>query len=293
MTTVEQFAWIGLGTMGAPMVRNASNKGFSITAYNRTKKSVDVGISKTATTVEDAVTGADVVCLMVSDGAAVENVLFGSSAAVKYMKPGSVVVNISTIGVDEAKEFALRLANLGFEWMDAPVSGSVGPASNGTLVFLVGGAEATYRRLEPFFLSMGKTAFHLGPVGSGASMKLLVNAYLGAIVEAASECMAVADKAGLGRTKLLEVLQQTATWAPILAAKTPMWERDDYPQAFALKHMAKDLGLMNQFSRTISASTPVLGSASQVYLAALANDLAEFDMSGVFRETARLAGTPQ
>jgi 3-hydroxyisobutyrate dehydrogenase len=290
---VEQFAWIGLGNMGVPMVRNASKKGFAITAYNRTNKSLDLGDCKTVASAEDAVTGADVVCLMVSDGAAVEDILFGSSEVAKYLKPGAVVVNMSTIGIDATKAYALRLADLGFEWMDAPVSGSVGPASDGTLVFLVGGAEATYRQLEPFFLSMGKTAFYLGPVSSGASMKLLVNAYLGAIVEAASECMAVADKAGLGRTKWLEVLQQTATWAPILTAKSPMWERDDYPQAFALKHMAKDLGLMNDFSRTISASTPVLGSASQVYLAALANDLAEFDMSGVFREAARLAGALQ
>ena len=287
---MEKIAWIGLGTMGVPMARNAAEKGFHVTAYNRTPKSPDVGGAKVADSVAATVEGATVVCIMVSDGAAVEDVLFGSGNVAAQVDRGTVVVNMSTIGVEETKNFALRLADLGLEWVDAPVSGSVGPARDGTLVFMVGGMESTYERLKPLFLAMGREAFYLGPVSSGAGMKLLVNAYLGTVVEAVSECMAIADKSGLDRMKYLEVLKQTGMWAPILAAKTPMWRDNEFPQSFALKHMAKDMGLTSQFARSISAATPTLSNTLQVYLSALANDLAEQDMAGVFRETSRLAG---
>lgn len=273
------------------MARNAAEQGFPITAYNRSNRETDLGQVTLVGTVEEAVRDADVVCVMVSDGPAVKDVLLGSGNAVEYMREGAKVINMSTIGVTETRDLALALTNLGYEWMDAPVSGSVGPARDGTLVFLVGGLEATYERMRPFFLSMGKEAFHLGPVGSGAGMKLLVNAFLGATVEAVSECMAVADKAGLDAVRYLDVLSTTGMWSPLLAGKSSLWKKDEYPQSFALKHMAKDLSLMSQFGTSVSAATPTLGSVTQVYLAALAGDLAELDMSGVFRETTRMAGS--
>lgn len=287
---MEKIAWIGLGTMGTPMARNASKNGFQIVAYNRTTREVPLDDVPVTNSIQEAVSDADVICIMVSDGPAVHDILFGSGNAVEYMKQNAVVVNMSTIGVEETRNFALQLNNHGLEWMDAPVSGSRGPAEEGSLVFLVGGLESTYTRLRPFFLTMGKEAFYLGPVSSGAAMKLLVNAYLGATVEAVSECMAIANKAGLDAMRYLDVLKLTSMWSGVLAGKSGMWEKDEYPQAFALKHMTKDLGLMNDFSRSLSAGTPTLSTVTQLYLSGVANDLAEHDMASVFRVASLLAG---
>lgn len=286
-----KIGWIGLGNMGAPMAKNAANAGFTVIAFNRTPKALDIGNGTLAKTIEETVSDVDVVAVMVSDGAAVEAVLFGEDGVMAYAKPGTLVINFSTIGVDETMDIALQVVNAGLEWMDAPVSGSVGPAINGQLVILAGGSEGSYQRVKPFFDSMAKSSFYLGVLGSGAGMKLLVNAYLGAVVETATECLAMSDKAGFGRGKLLDVLRETAVWSPVLGAKEDMWNDRTYPQAFAMKHMAKDLGLMMSYARTMSASMPTLGSVLQMYLSALANDMAELDMAGILEEAIHHTGT--
>ncbi len=276
--------------MGVPMVKNLAAKGYQVAAYNRTKRSEDVGQAVLASSMAEAVDGADVVIVMVSDGPAVRSVLFGENGVVAYAKPGTLIVNMSTIGVQETKQLALELTDLGLELMDAPVSGSVGPAREGTLVVLAGGSSGAFERMKPLFLTMAKSAHHLGPVGSGAAMKLLVNAMLGITVAAASECMAAAEKAGLGQRQFLEVLSETAMWSPILAAKRSLWLEDEYSPAFALKHMTKDLGLMSEYATQLSAGLPNLAATLTTYLEAQANGLAELDMASVYRHIARLVG---
>lgn len=290
MSDLKKVAWIGLGNMGLPMSRNLAQRGYPVTVYNRSAKDAYVGDCSLASSLEEAVSGAEIVIVMVSDGVAVETVLFGENPAVQWMDRGTLVVNMSTIGVQETKDIALQLADRGIEWMDAPVSGSVGPAENGTLVVLAGGSEHAFRTMQPLFEAMGKSAHHVGDIGSGAAMKLLVNAYLGTVVEGVSECMAVAERAGIGKSKFLQVLSETGMWSPILAAKEKAWMTDDYPAAFALKHMTKDMGLMAQFGMQMSASMPTLLSVLNVYLAAQANDLAELDMSAVFKQVNQSVG---
>ena len=288
---MEKIAWIGLGNMGVPMVKNLSRQGIAVTAYNRTQKQADAGNARTTVGVDEAVRGADVLFVMVSDGEAVRNVLFGVDGAVPHLEKGTAVVNMSTIGVDESKQLALDLAEHGVEFMDAPVIGSVQPARSAELVVLAGGSEATFKKLEPLLLTMSRSALYLGPVGSGAAMKLLVNAYLGSVVETAAECMALGEKSGLGKGAFLEVLSETGMWSPILGAKQGMWQTGDYQAAFALKHMTKDLGLMTRYATQLSASVPSLFAVFSAYLAALGNDLAELDMAAVYQQAARTAGT--
>ncbi|MCF8563484.1 NAD(P)-dependent oxidoreductase [Alicyclobacillus tolerans] len=281
---------MGLGSMGALMAQNVANGGFSVTAYNRTRREVDLGPGSVVDSVAEAVAGADAVFVMVSDGAAVRHVLFGPDQAADSLKKGAVVVNMSTIGVEETRQIALELANLGVDFVDAPVSGSVGPAKTGDLVILAGGSEATVNQLRPVFLTMGKTLFHLGPISSGAAMKLVVNSYLGLTLQTASECMALADKSGLGRERFLEVLQKTGMWSPVVGAKKAMWLSDEYPAAFALKHMTKDLSLTSAFATTLSVGTPAILTALATFLAAQAQGLADEDMAAVAQHIARMAG---
>lgn len=285
-----QIGWIGLGAMGAPMAARVAQAGFEVRAYNRTPKPVDLGPGRVVDRLADAFDGADVLCLMVSDAAAVRSVLEEGGAAERLAR-GAVIVNFSTIGVAETQAFAMSMAGHGVEWIDAPVSGSVQPAREGKLVVMAGGSEAAFRRVEPVLGAVAKAVHHLGPVGSGSAMKLLVNAYLATVITGVSECLAVADKIGLGRGRLLEVLSETSTWSPVLAAKRPLWENDDFPASFALKHMAKDLGLVQDLSGAWMASMPLASAAYQQILAACAHGLAEADMAAVFRQLAETVGS--
>lgn len=272
------------------MVKNLADAGFPVVAYNRTERKCQVGSATVTASLEDAVQTASVVFVMVSDGSAVRDVLFGENAATRFMERGTLIVNMSTIGVDETKQLGLELANLQLELMDAPVSGSVGAAVNKGLVVLAGGSESAFRKVEPLFTAMSKAAYHLGPQSSGAAMKLFVNAYLGMIVAAASECMAVADKAGLGREAFLKVLADTGMWAPILAGKQPLWVNDEFDPAFSLKHMTKDLGLMATYGTQLSAAMPNMLTTLSTYLQAQAGGLAEYDMAAVAQHTRQLVG---
>jgi 3-hydroxyisobutyrate dehydrogenase-like beta-hydroxyacid dehydrogenase len=287
---MDKIAWIGLGTMGIPMAKNLAAAGFSVTAYNRTAKDMDVGACQQVATVQEAVSGARTVIVMVSDGAAVRDVLFADNGAVKWMDKGTLVVNMSTIGVAESKQLALDLANHEIEWMDAPVSGSVKPAMDKTLVVLAGGSEVAFEKMKPVFAAMSKSAHYLGPIGNGAAMKLLVNGYLGMVVESAAECIAVADRSGLGREAFLNVLSETGMWSPILSLKREAWLADDYPAAFALKHMTKDLGLMSDYARQLSSGPPALMTVLATYLAAQANGHAEEDMAAIVRQVSKWVG---
>lgn len=283
-------AWLGLGAMGTPMVQNVIRRGFEVTVYNRSARDADLGPARRAQTPAGAVEGAKSVHLMVSDGPAVRELLFGSFGAVEGLAPGTIVVNHSTIGVDETKQLALELADRQVEFVDAPVLGSVQPAQAGQLVIVAGGSEAALREVTPVLAAIGRKLYHLGPVGSGAAMKLLVNAYLGLVVEAAGECMAAADKSGLGRAAFLDVLAETGMWSLLLAGKRGMWLADEFPASFALKHMTKDLRLAATWYAQQSVPAPATLAAHAAYLEAQAHGLADDDMAAVARSLRQAAG---
>ncbi|WP_051343867.1 NAD(P)-dependent oxidoreductase [Alicyclobacillus herbarius] len=265
------------------MARNLVRAGFDVRAYNRTPKDVDLGGGRLCGSIQEAVDGCDVVILMVSDAEAVRQVLFGPDGVVSAVPRGTLIVNQSTIGVDETQSIAEQLAEAGLELMDAPVSGSVRPAEQGQLVVLAGGSTEAFSRMQPVFAALAKRAFHFGPVGSGAAMKLLVNAYLGVVVEAAGECLVAAEAAGLGRQAFLEVLSETGMWSGILAMKRPLWAANDYPAAFALKHMRKDLRLMDAYLRDLKQRGASIRAALSAYDDAFAAGLADVDMAAVIQ----------
>lgn len=276
--------------MGAPMARNLANAGYTLRAYNRTRRDFDIGSGELATSPADAAEGAEILILMVADEAAVRELLFGHEGTCETLREGALVVNMSTIGVQQTKQLALEMADRGVEWMDAPVSGTVKPAQDGKLVVLAGGSEAAFRKMEPLFSTMARRSIHVGEVGSGAAMKLCINAYLAMTLQAAGECMVTAEKAGLGRELFLDVLEETSVWSAVLAAKRPQWLHDEYEAAFSLKHMVKDLGLMASQVSVVSAPAPALFATFASYLTAQANGFAEDDMAAITAHLAKSAG---
>lgn len=291
LNVMVNVGWIGLGKMGAPMARNLAKAGYRVKAYNRSNRSSDIGPCERVGSPAEAARDADMLFLMLSDADAIRTVLFDAEGAANALKKGALIVNMSTIGVDETKAFALEFAGRGIEWMDAPVSGSVQPAEQGTLVVLAGGSEAAFNRAHPLLETMAKDVFHIGDVGAGAAMKLCVNAFLGMTLQAVSECMAVADKTGIGREQFLNVLSTTSTWSPLLSAKRSSFVEGSYPASFSLKHMVKDLGLMAHQVAEVTATAPALFATYATFLSALANGLAEEDMAAIAAHVAKLGGS--
>ncbi|TCP54604.1 3-hydroxyisobutyrate dehydrogenase/glyoxylate/succinic semialdehyde reductase [Tumebacillus sp. BK434] len=285
--------WIGLGNMGRPMVTNLLNAGYDITVYNRTASSaapfVEQG-AKLADSPKALAEQVDVVITMVSDSAALEAVLEGETGLLRGVRAGQSVIDMSTIAPEASRQAAARLQEQGVGFLDAPVSGSVKPATDGTLVILVGGPFELYEQHLPIFDVLGKRSFHFGDNGQGANAKLVINMLLGITMQGLSEALVLGAKTGLDRATLLEMVGVTACASPIIALKTPNIIDDNFAAAFALKHMEKDFGLALDAARQAEASLPATAAAHQTFLAAKANGHGDDDIAAILVQLEKMSG---
>lgn len=286
MLTQEQnkILWIGAGNMGLPMAQNLAKAGHCVTLFNRTKhENMDYGLCKWTSNVQNSATEASIVILMVTDGNAVKEFLFGHWHLMAHMKPETIVINMSTIGVDETRELAHQVEQQGMFWLEAPVLGSVQPAKTGALTILVGGREETFQAVKQILEIVGNRIFYLGSAGMGASMKLLINAYLGLTMQSAAECIALGQRIGMSREQTLEVLAASSVWSNVLAAKRSMYLEDEYPAAFALKNLVKDLDLAMHLAQTANISMPALKTTFQTFADAKQSGYGELDMAAMLK----------
>ncbi|WAH38907.1 NAD(P)-dependent oxidoreductase [Alicyclobacillus dauci] len=277
-----RIGWIGLGNMGVPMVRNIAKSGLLIQAYNRTPKDLDLNGAELATGLSTAVHKKDTVVIMVSDAAAVNDVLY-HQGAIDNLTKGTLIVNMSTIGVDETQTLADDLRSRGFRFMDAPVLGSTKPAADATLTVVAGGERADFEEMTALFDAVSKAAFHIGPVGKGAAMKLLVNTFLGLSVQALGECITFGRHSALSPDLVLDVLETSAVWSPMLAGKRQKVISEDYSAQFALRHLTKDLGLAIRQGDLTGAAMPAATRTHETYTAALNAGYGDHDMIAIIQ----------
>lgn len=180
---------------------------------------------------------------MLADPAAALDVVFSTEGVLKGLTPGKGYVDMSTVAPETSQQIAEAVLAAGGRFLEAPVSGSKQPAIDGQLIILAAGDESLYNESVPAFSRMGKKSFLLGPVGSGARMKLVVNGVMGSMMAAFAEGMALADTAGLKQEDLLEVLDLGAMSNPMFRMKGPGIVAEKFPPAFPLKHQQKDLRL--------------------------------------------------
>ncbi|EJL20209.1 NAD(P)-dependent oxidoreductase [Brevibacillus sp. BC25] len=274
--------WIGLGNMGIPMASNLLAAGYDVRVWNRTPgKSaslVALGAKETAT-LSEVVAQSDVLFTMVSDDDAVKAIYTGSDGLLSLPVQGKLAVDMSTISPDTSRFLAERAKQAGLRFLDAPVSGSVGPAKEGTLVIMVGGEQADYEVAKPMLDKLGKAAFYLGPNGAGTSAKLAINLLLGITVQGVSETLLFARSLGVGTEQMLDIISESAVGTPLIRGKAASILADDYPAAFALKHMSKDLRLAHE----AGVSTPLAESVNATYRHALESGLGELDLMAILR----------
>ena len=289
---MDRIAFFGTGIMGLPMATNLLAKGFAVVAYNRTREKAEPLRSlgaRIATTPAECARDASVIILMVTNPEAVDALLFPVEGPGPLLQ-GRIVINMSTVPPTYTRELAGRVAAQGGEFVDAPVSGSVKPAQEGTLVILAGGEERVLDRCEPALLAMGRKVIRCGPAGSGSMMKICVNLLLGTMVAGLCETAALARAGGLEPRSVLDVVLSGPLQNDLFRLKAPMIAAGAFPAQFPLKYMAKDLGYALAEAADVHAKLPVGEAVDQAYARALEQGLGEEDFAALFRTLAESEG---
>lgn len=262
-----KIGFIGLGNMGAPMAKNLAQAGHNVVGFDTANVSVD-GVKHAASAI-DAATGADVVFTMLPNGDILRSV---ASDIIPVMSKGAVLADCSTVDVDSARAVAADATAAGLKALDAPVSGGVGGAAAGTLTFMVGGDSTGFDIVKPLFDIMGQKAVHCGPSGNGQAAKICNNMILGVTMIATCEAFALADKLGLDRQAMFDVVSTSSgySWtmnaycpAPGIGPKSPA--DNDYKPGFAAELMLKDLRLSQMAASSADADTPMGEIATKLY----------------------------
>lgn len=245
--TTQTIGFVGLGIMGASMSRNLARKGHTVLGYSRTQSKVEALRSDgiTPASLREIAERCNVVMLSLTDGATVQGLLFGSHseeiALAPNMRKGSLLIDTTTIAPREAVECYTRCADLGIDFVDAPVSGGDVGARNGTLTCMVGGAPAAYCRAETFLKAIGSKIFHVGAPGAGQRMKAINQVAVALGIVAMTEAILFAQNQGIDPAQAVEVLQGGAAGSWALANYAPRLLRGDLQPGFSASHMLKDL----------------------------------------------------
>ena len=261
--------FIGLGNMGAPMARNLAAAGHDVAGFDIATP-VPEGVD-TVDTAAAAVAAREVAITMLPDGEILRSV---ASEIIPAMALGTVMLDCSTVDVESTRAVAELARSAGVHALDAPVSGGIGGAEAGTLTFMVGGSEDAVKAVTPLFDIMGQKAVHCGPSGNGQAAKICNNMILGATMIATCEAFALADKLGLDRQAMYDVVSTSSgySWsmnaycpAPGIGPASPA--DNDYQPGFAAELMLKDLRLSQQAAEAVDADTPIGARATEIYSA--------------------------
>ncbi len=276
-----KIGWIGLGAMGTPMATRLCDAGLKVSVYNRTESKAtplkEKGVMVYTSPI-DLASGVDLVFIMLSDKTAIDAVL-----APKFWEQMSkkIVVNMSTIAPLESLALEKIAQKHQVTYLEAPVSGSVGAAQTGALLVLAAGEEEVVSKLKPIFAHLGSQTFYLGKVGQGARAKLSINSLLAQMGVAYSEALLLAKHLGVDLEQFLQVISQSGMNSSLFQAKKGMWLQDNYPAAFSLKLMLKDIRLAkNEAGEAIKL--PFLFQVQELYSQAEKSGLSEMDMAAVY-----------
>jgi|SRR5215217_1344996 len=288
-----KIGFIGLGVMGRPMVAHLIAAGHEV-ALNRVKPIsqhlVEAG-GKAAGSARDAVSGAEVVILMLPDTPDVEAVLFGPEGVADAIAPGTLVIDMSSISPVATKDFAARIAAKGGDYVDAPVSGGEMGAKNAALTIMVGGSEAAYERALPLFQLMGKNINRVGNVGDGQTAKVANQIIVGLTIEAVAEALLFAKKAGADPVKVREALMGGFASSRILEVHGDRMNKRTFDPGFRIRLHRKDLALALDAARSLELALPNTAATAQLMNAALALGDGDIDHSGLIRTLESLSGS--
>jgi 3-hydroxyisobutyrate dehydrogenase len=277
-------AILGLGIMGSGMANRLLSANFPLTVYNRNREKAvpfaDAG-AFIAASPREAASRSEIILSMVGDDTASRDVWLGQSGALAGASPNTVLIESSTLSGGWIQELAAKAANRGCRFLDAPVTGTKPHAASGELLFLVGGSAEALNAARPVFSVLGRDVVHLGPVGSGALMKLVNNFLCGVQAASLGEAVSLIDAGGLDRAKALSILTGGAPGSGIVKRVAERVATNDFTPDFALHWMAKDLtyGLREASDKGLSLQTAA--AALAVFQSAIAEGYGDEDFSAV------------
>ena len=275
--------------MGHAMATNLVKAGHEVTVWNRTPGKMVEGAG-IAPTPAAAVQGAEVVWMCVSDTAAVEKILSGPDGVEQSLAGGMIVADSSTISPSATVKFAERVRARGADYVDAPMTGSKIGAADGTLIFMVGGDEATIDRLNPLFAAMGKKIFRMGETGKGQATKLAMNLQIALIFEGFAEALTLATKLGVDPRQLVSLIEATMVRSGVVEYKAPFVLQRDFTPNFPLRLMHKDILLTLEAAKEARVKLPALETVEEIYEMATEDGHRDLDYAATLTLLEKWAG---
>src|SRR5882762_3420460 len=287
----NKLGFIGVGYMGRPIAQRLLESGFQLTAYDRDHRKTEDLMrygGNVAQSVSELSSSCDVVLSCLPSDEAVLNIYIEPDGVLANAHRGLLVIDLSTVDPETSQQLSRQGRECGVDVLDVTISGSTPTAERGLLTLFGGGEKACFDGAESIFRVIAKKYFYLGPSGSGATMKLVVNTLLGIGMQAIAEAVALGEKAGLDRNRLLDVLSQTAVVAPAHVGKLQRAMKGDYSPQFPIRLMNKDFGLILDLAYTVGARMPAAGAAFEIN-ARQSDEGAEQDFSAVILQMEKRA----
>jgi len=290
---INKISYLGLGTMGAGMASNLLKAGYKLTVWNRSAEKCKPFARKGARVAEspaDAVRDADLVIYCLSNDQVVQEVVFGTNGILNGIKEGQIAMDMSTvlpaISLREQEAYSKR----GVEFLDAPVFGSKNESANAELWIMAAGKRDTFEKVKPVLQHLGQTVHYFGKNGNATAMKLVGNLIVALELEALSEGLVLARKAGLDLNTVMEVIKVADFRSPLLVSNGQNILKRDFSTSFALKLMLKDAGLIDKFAGDLQSPIPGLRVVEKNLMSAVALGFEKENASAVIKALEKEAG---
>ncbi len=291
---MAKLGFLGLGIMGRPMARRLLEAGHEVALWSRTAGKATqlaaTGAGIACTSPKEAARNAECIFLCVGNTKMSEEVILGADGVVEGARPGTVVVDASTVSPSRSRAIGAKLAERGIHFLGAPCTGSKPGAENGTLTFMVGGDREVYEKVKHYFAPMGQRLYYCGGPGMGLHAKLTQNLILSNILQAFNEGMVLAAKAGVDAELMLEILENSAAKSGMIAFKAPYVLRRDFSTNFSVKWMHKDIGLMLESAEELEVPLPLTALTQQLFRAAIAKGLGDEDICSTIKLLEEIVG---
>ncbi|MGW4943573.1 2-hydroxy-3-oxopropionate reductase [Actinoplanes sp. NPDC004185] len=289
----DAIGFIGLGIMGSPMAANLVKAGYDVAGHSRGRAGLDrlaAAGGRPVRDVAEAVAGADVVVTMLPDSPDVEQVVLGPGGVLTHARPGTLLIDMSTVGPQTARTVAAAAADRGVRALDAPVSGGEQGATEGTLSIMVGGAEADAAAARPVLEALGTTIVHVGPAGAGQTVKAANQLVVAGTIQLVAEAIVLLEASGVDAGAGLRVLAGGLAGSTVLDRKAAGMLARSFAPGFRVDLHHKDLGIMLEAAREAGAVVPVGALLAQLMAALRAQGDGALDHTALLRLAERLAG---
>ena len=289
----RNIAFIGLGIMGSPMAANLVKAGHTVTGYNLTQEPIDKLVAdggKGAGSIAEAVAGAEIVITMVPADPHVEQAILGEGGVLENVKPGTLVIDMSSITPQTSIKVAAAAKEKGVRTLDAPVSGGEAGAIEAVLSIMVGGEADDFAEAKPLFDALGTTVIHVGPAGAGQTVKAANQLIVAVNIQVVAEAVVFLENAGVDLPAALDVLAGGLAGSTVLNRKKANMVNREFAPGFRIDLHHKDMGIVTAAARAVEAPLPVGSLVAQLVASARANGDGGLDHSALLRGVERLAG---